>query len=157
MALIPQTQIDVGTIVTVIEQRIALGSQFDGGAPELAGEAFTPYANEADGLIVMAQHDDSTKRAGDKGGLFTVNLEGPCAFEYLIADLGTKAGGVTWTLSIVTSQGAQPLANDVGRYLVRKETERIYLLPGDQIKLVTTDADSAMWARVGFTLAQGTH
>lgn len=154
MALIARTATEVGDIVTIIQQKILITNQFDGAAPELAGEEFVPYYNEEDGLIVMAQHDDDTKDAGDAGGLFEFDTIGPCALEYVTADLGEA---VAWVLSIITTSGTVPLAAATSRYIARTEVDRIYLLPGDKLEFVTTGSTKAMWLRLGLTLAQGTH
>jgi len=154
MALIKQTEIEVGTIVRIIEQQIAAGEDFTGDAPALGVEPFTPYLNDADGRIVMAQHDNSAVVEGDAGGLFEVTADGPYALEYVMADFGSS---IAWTLAIATDAGDCVIDSGTSRYLTRVEHDRLYLLPSDKVKITTTAGTAAMWARVGLTLAQGTH
>lgn len=142
------------TAAIFIEQRIKAGSQFTGEAPSLSGGAFVPWVDEYDQVFRYAKSSDATVKEGDKGGLFEFECAAPVSLEEVLADFG---GSVTWTLSVVPRSGPAIVIETASssRYLVRTEYQRLHLVRGDKIKIVTSGGSAAMWARIALTLNQG--
>lgn len=142
------------TAAIFIEQRIAAGSQFDGNAPALAAVKFVPWADEYDQVFRYALPTNVATKEGDHGGLFEFECAAPVSLEEVLADFGTA---VAWTLAIVTRSGPVIVIDSAtsSRYLVHTEVHRLHLARGDKIRIITTGATAAMWARIALTLNQG--
>ena len=150
MQSIPEPQ----TAALFIEQRIAAGNQFDGNAPSLGGVPFVPWVDAYDQVFRYALPTVAATKEGDKGGLFEFECAAPVSLEEVLADFGSA---VAWTLAIVTRSGAVVVIDSASssRYLVRTEYQRLHLARGDKVRIVTTGATAAMWARIALTLNQG--
>ena len=154
---IRQTNIEPDHLITTVEQAIAAGSQFNGGVPSLlvgvADVLFVPYMSDEDGIYRMKlPADPPTVVQGDKGGLFVFANKVPVRIEFILADLGASQA---WNLYHKTAHGDFPLANATGQYIRRTfDTDGLILAPTEGVKLVTTTATAAMWARVGVSICR---
>jgi len=154
-------QIEVDMITKTIEQRIAAGSQFDGALPSLstlgAGERdFVPFFDLADGVFRMKNPGpltaSGTVAEGDHGGLWVLPHAQPIWMMQFLADLGTSQ---VWTLQIVLKDGGTvTVATATGRYVAVAFSPRFVLNPHEKLKLITTAATNAMWARAYVRLEQ---
>jgi len=155
-------QVEVDTITKTIEQRIAAGAQFDGAVPSLStlgvGEQdFVPFFDLADGVFRMKNPGPltppGTVAAGDHGGLWILPHEQPIWMMQFFADLGTSQA---WTLQVVLKDGSTvTVATATNRYITLLfGTYRLMLNPHERLKLITTTATAAMWARAYMRLEQ---
>jgi hypothetical protein len=153
MAVTKQTTIEACRPITFIEHHIKAGAQFTGEAPKLLAVDFVPYADDYDQVIRYASPTDYAVIEGDKGGLFFWETAAPTSVEYIFADLGTVT---PWNIYLVTPDNRSVLVETGNsQYIVRTAYQRFHLARSCKIKLVTTVATLAMWARVGFTLNEG--
>jgi|MudIll2142460700_1097286.scaffolds.fasta_scaffold00003_121 hypothetical protein len=143
--LIKQTQIDPDVLSTIIEQRVAAGSTYDGIAPADAVEDFVPFYDDDLGIWRLGKPDESTFE-GTHGGLFVMAHKQPMVLEQVLADLGTS---LAYTLSIVTTSGTIPIATGTSRYIAYSDNSlRWRFQKGEKIKLVVAAGTAAMWARI---------
>lgn len=145
MADIQQNNVEITNITRAVEQKFAANLAITGVVPSLAGEAFTPYMGEADGILRYKQHDDTSKDEADLGGLFTFVYKQPAILEQVLMDLGAS---VAWTVSIVTSAGSWQVDAGTGRYIVL--LPRSIIMPGETIKVTAAapGAGNKSWVRV---------
>jgi hypothetical protein len=153
MADVKQTSIIFENDVLCVEQKIAAGAKFNGEAPSLTAEVFVPYYDSDDGIIRMKQHDDPSKDAGDKGGLFEFAHEKPIVIEQVVANFGTS---VTFNLYIVGTNGDFQIESGAGAQFISRfgHDKAVILMPEEKVKVVT-DTNSLGWVRVYGRLAQG--
>lgn len=137
MSEIVRTTVPISVTPVTIEQQMAIGNNFSGEAPSLAGEPFVPYFSNVDGIYRMKQHDTPANDEGDKGGLFEPTCVEPFFLEQLHADFGESNA---WTLSVVTSSITYLVSSGTGQTIVQIPHDRIILHPGEKIKLITTGA-----------------
>lgn len=156
------SDIEIDTITKTIEQRIAAGSQFDGAVPSLstlgAGERdFVPFWDKDDGVYRWKNPGPLTTPGsvaeGDHGGLWDMGHEQPVWLMQFLADLGTS---ITWTLQLVLKDGSTvTLATNTSRYITLFfGTSRLTWNAHEKLKLVTSGATVAMWARAYVRLEQ---
>lgn len=155
-------QVEVDAISKTVEQRISAGAQFDGAAPSLSTEPvgerdFVPFYDTEDGVFRMKNPGPTTTPGtlaeGDHGGLWIFPHEQPVWVLQFLADLGTSQA---WTLQVVLKDGSTvTVATATGRYIALFfATARFILNPHEKLKLVTTTATAAMWARAYTRLEQ---
>lgn len=147
--LIKQTKIEPELLHSVIEQKIAAGSTYDGGLPADAVEDFVPFYDDATGIWRMGKPDESTFE-GTKGGLFVTAHTQPLILDQVLADFGTA---LAYTLSIVTTAGEIPILTGTTRYLVVGNIRWRYQ-QSEKLKLVVAAGSAAMWARMYLRSAQ---
>ena len=156
------SDIEIDAITKTIEQRIKAGAQFDGTAPSLstlgAGERdFVPFWDAEDGVYRWKNPGPLTAPGsvaeGDHGGLWDMGHEQPVWMMQFLADLGTSQA---WTLQIVLKDGSTvTVATATGRYIALFfGTARLTINAHEKLKLVTTTASAAMWARAYMRLEQ---
>jgi hypothetical protein len=155
-----QLPIDFDLLTKTIEQRIALGSQFDGAIPSLSSLAvgqrdFVSFYDPADGVFRMKNPGPLTTPGsvsqGDHGGLFTFTHKKGIWLSQFFADLGSS---IAWTLALVTSTGDEiQITGATSRYVVLHFFQYATLInPGEKLKFVTSGATAAMVARAYLSL-----
>jgi len=143
--LTKQNQIDPDVLSTIIEQRIAAGSTYDGVVPADAVENFVPFYDDTLGIWRLGKPNESTFE-GTHGGLFVMDHKQPLVLEQVLADLGTS---LAYTLSLVTTSGTIPIATGTSRYIAYNDSNlRWRFQKGEKIKLVVAAGTAAMWARI---------
>jgi hypothetical protein len=147
--LIKQAKIEPDLLHTVVEQKIAAGSTYDGALPADAIENFTPFYDDATGIWRMGKPDGSTFE-GIHGGLFVTAHTQPMILDQVLADFGTS---LAYTLFIVTSAGEIRLLTGTTRYLVVGNVRWRYQ-QSEKLKLVVAAGTAAMWARMYLRSAQ---
>lgn len=152
MADVKQSEVDIPVVVKAIEQKFATGIAITGVAPELATEAFEPYAGSADGIVRYKQHDNPANDEADKGGLFVLNHEQPGVLEWVMMDLSSIED---WTVSIVTSAGAWQVDAGNGRYVII--SPKAPIMPGENIKITATTTTGKAWVRIYVRSDQARH
>ena len=139
-------------VTSVIEQKIAAGNDFDGTEPALGAAIFLPYCDSKDNIYRMKHPTIPATDEGDAGGLFTFAHDQVVVIEQIFADFGTS---VSWTINIVTSAGDMPVWTGTGQHaIVVSMDSRARIVRGEALKLVTSGATNAMWARVYARLEQ---
>jgi hypothetical protein len=150
MAENKQNVIVIETIPKAIEQRVAVGSSFNGAVPALASVEFIPYGSDVDGVIRM-KHPNTGVAEGDEGGLFVFDHKQPIAIEAVFADLGAS---MTWAVALVTALGELELLTGTDQYIKNYGHDKAFIvMPGEKVK-VTGDTAAAGWVRVYAKLAQ---
>ena len=145
-----KTTIEPDRSLTVVEHKIVAGSDFNGAAPALSSDEFVPYFDDTDGVLRMKSTAATPVAEGDEGGLFLFNNDKPIIVEHIYFDLGSS---VAWTLKHKTTNGDVAIDGATGQVLRKSYDDyRIILLPKEGLKLATTSAAAAMWARVSVRL-----
>ena len=151
MAENKQIEVDITVIARALEQKFA-NVAVTGVAPELAGEAFEPYASTVDGILRYKQHDTPVNDEADVGGLFTLHHLQPAILEQVLIDLSSA---VAWTVSIVTSAGEWQVGAGTDRYVVL--LPRSIILPGENIKITCAVPTGKPWMRIYVRSDQARH
>lgn len=127
-----------------IEQLIAATSQYDGGAPELAGDALS--ALDAEGKRVFVDSAGS-QAEGDKGGLFDFPIAASAILWKVERVFLVVGAGAAYTLKVVSGSTKTTVATatGAGSYILNDVAT---LGRGDKLELTTTGATLAMKARV---------
>lgn len=127
-----------------IKQLIAAGSQFDGGAPELAGDVLTALDAEGSRSFVDIAN---AQVPGDKGGLFDFPVAASALLWKVERVFLVLGAGATYTLKVVSGSDEIVVSSGTGA--------AVYLLDdvaslgrGDQLVLTTVGATLAMKANV---------
>lgn len=154
MADLKQTSVDIDVITQALEQKFGDNIAATGVAPELSGEAFSPYTSETDGIIRYKQHDTPANDEADAGGLFELAHTQPGILEWVMMDLGAS---VAYTISIVTSSGDWQVAAATEQYVL--VTPRAPLMPGENIKVTfaAPGAGKKAWMRAYVRSDQARH
>jgi hypothetical protein len=149
-----QTEIDIPVLTLALEQKMAANLAITGVAPSLAGEIFTPYSSDVDGIIRYKQHDNTANDEADLGGLFTLSHKQPGVLEWVMLDLGAA---VLYTVSIVTSAGTWQVATDTAQYIIL--APKAPILPGEKVKITAAapGAGKKSWMRVYLRSDQARH
>jgi hypothetical protein len=117
----------------------------------LSSAEFIPYYDDTDGIIRMKSTAATPVAEGDEGGLFVFNNKKPIMVEYIYFDLGAS---IAWTLKHKTTNGDISVDGATSQVLRKTyEDHRLILLPKEGLKLATTSASAAMWARIGVRIA----
>lgn len=154
MPYIREDVIEFGTMPMVIEQKIKAGEDFTGTIPTLSTEPvgerdFVPFYEESTGIFKMGNPGPTTAEAtlfeGDAGGLFTFQHKRPIIIDHIMANFGTA---IAHAFNLVTANGSFPLLAATAITAWFKPSDKLIIFPGESIKITTTSATAAMWARV---------